>query len=221
MNEEKIRYMVDEIAKWSKLAAECKKELDKLKADFQKLGADALSDKKIKQTEFWGTGNAKVIVTHSESVKVVSHTYLTQILNSILNDFAKEKITYEYTDPFKEILAAICQGDYMEQSFEDVIAQISNDEKVKKALRKKLKGNWKKDIQTLVNLAGLKHEDAEHYAYFIQEIKNYEKIVHLLEAAGHAEGTPEFDAALKAIRHAAIVEEGVKVGIEFNDSEVA
>lgn len=217
-SQDKIRSMVDEIAKWSKLAQECKQELERLKGEFQKLGADALSDKKLKQIEFWGTGNAKVVVTLSETVKVVSHTFLMQTLDYLLKDFAKEKVTYEYTEPFKRILAAICQGSYVEeQSLDDVISQITDDEKTRKALRKKLKGNWDKDIQTLMNLSGLSREDAEHYAYFIQEILNYEKIVHLLEAAGHHKGTQDFDIALKAIEHAVIVEEGVKVGIEAEE----
>lgn len=216
-----IRGMVDEIAKWSKLAADCKKELERLKGEFQKLGTDALSDKKLKQVEFWGTGNAKVVVTQSETVKVISHTFLSQTLDYMLKDFAKEKVTYDYSEPFKQILAAICQGNYTEQSLDEAIVQITDDEKTRKALRKKLKGNWKKDVQTLINLAGLSKEDAEHYAYFTQEIMNYEKIVHLLEAAGHPKGSQDFDIALKAIQHAAIVEEGVKVGIEFDDNEVA
>jgi len=217
VTENKIKAMVDEIAKWSKLSDECKQELERLKGEFQKLGADALSDTKLKQVEFWGTGNAKVVVTHSETVKVFSHTFLLQTLDQLLKDFSKEKITYEYSDPFKRILAAICQGNYVEQSLDEAISQITEDDKTKKALKKKLKGNWEKDIQTLMSLTSMKGKEAEHYAYFIREIINWEKIVHLLEAAGHHRNTNDFDIALKAIKHAVIVEEGVKVGIETDE----
>lgn len=209
-----IKAKVDEYAKWDRLATECKTEIEKLKGFFQKLGTEELQDKKNKQTEYWGTNNAKVIVTCSESVKVVSHTFLLQTLGDILKDFAKEEPTYKYSDPFKRILTAIFQGTFVEQPLDEVIAQVTSDEKTRKVLKKKLKGNWEKDVATLKHLAGLSQKDAEHYAYFIQEAANYAKIVQLLEAAGHKKGTPSFDIALQAIKNAVIVEEGIKVGVQ-------
>lgn len=218
MIETEIRTKVDEIVKWSNLAIECKRELEKLKGEFQKYGIEEMSDKKLKQVEFWGSNNAKVVVTTSESLKVISHTFLQMTLDHVLKDFAKENVTYEYSAPFKRILTAICQGTYLEQSLDDAILTVTADEQTRKALRKKLKGNWEKDVETLKSLAGLSKADAEHYAYFIQEIMNYEKIVHLLEAAGHKQGTQDFDIALQAIRHATVVEEGIKVGIEAEEA---
>lgn len=217
MDDMSIKDKVDEIVKWSNLASECKRELDKLKGEFQKFGLEEMSDKKLKQVEFWGSNNAKVVVTTSESLKVVSHTFLLQTLDYVLKDFAKENTTYEYSAPFKRILTAICQGAYVEESLDNAISQVTTDEKTKKALHKKLKGNWEKDIETLKILVGLSQVDAEHYAYFIQEIINYEKIVNLLEAAGHHKDTQDFAIALKAIRHAVVVEEGIKVGIEAEE----
>jgi hypothetical protein len=215
-----IKAKVDEIVKWSNMVGECKRELDKLKGEFQKFGIEKMSDKKLKQVEFWGSNNSKVVVTTSESLKVISHTFLAQTLDHVLKDFAKENTTYEYSKPFKQILTAICQGTYVEESLDDAISQVTADEKTRKALWKKLKGNWGKDVQTLINLAGMSQVDAEHYAYFIQEIVYYEKIVHLLEAAGYKQGTPDFDTALKAIRHAVVVEEGVKVGIDAEQEDI-
>lgn len=220
MTKDEIRAKVDEIAKWSKLAAECKQELEKLKGEFSKLGEDELENTKLKQVEFWGTGPAKVVVTHSETVKVFSHTYLAQTLKQLLNDFAKEKFTYDYTEPFKRILAAICQKNYGKESLNDVIAQMAEDEKSRNVLKKKLKGHWEKDVKTLMGLTGMPREEAEHDIYFVHEAMNWDKIVQLLESAGYPKDTPEFKKALDAIEQAVIVEEGVKVGIEFPDSEV-
>ena len=62
-------------------------------------------------------------------------------------------------------------------------------------------------------------EDAEHYAYFIQEAAAYEKIVYMLETAGYKKGSDEFQAALDALRHAVIVEEGIKIGVEYSDED--
>lgn len=209
-----IKSLVDEFVKWDNLAADCKKEIEKLKAKFQALGVKELEDKKNKQVEFWGSNNAKVVVTKNETLKVASHTFLSQTLGDILKDFAKEKITYDYSEPFKRILIALFQGAYVEQPVDAIIAQITDDYKIRKTLKKKLKGNWEKDVATLELLAGLSTADAEHFAYFIQEAVNYEKIVQLLEAAGHQRGTQQFEVALQALKNAVVVEEGIKVGIE-------
>ena len=217
MDEALIKAKVDEFTKWANLADECKKEIEKLKGEFQKLGIEEMQDKKVKQVEFWGNNNAKVVVTCSESLKVVSHTFLLQTLGDVLKDFAKEKTTYEYSEPFKRILTAIFQGTYIEQALDEVIAQVTEDEKTRKALKKKLKGNWEKDVETLKSLAGLNQKDAEHFAFFVQESVNYEKIVQLLTAAGHQPGTPSFDIAIQAVKNAVVVEEGIKVGLEAEE----
>jgi len=209
---------VDNLSKWMKLAEEARKEIERIKGEFQKLGVEALNDKKVKQVEFWGSDNAKVVITCSESLKVVSHSFLSQTLGYILSDFVKEERIYKYTEPFKRILTAVFQGTYVEQSVDDVIAQVATDDKTATALKKKLKGNWEKDVETLKNLAGLRQMDAEHYAYFVQEAANYERIVQLLETAGYRKNTIEFEVALRAIRNAVVVEEGIKVGVEYDES---
>lgn len=213
MDEALIKAKVDEYAKWDRLAAECKTELEKLKGQFQKLGVEMLQDKKVKQVEFWGNNNTKVVVTCSETVKVVSHTFLLQTLGDILKDFAKEEPNYKYSEPFKRILTAIFQGTYVDQPLDDVISQITPDATLRKVLKKKLKGNWDKDVITLKNI-GLTQSHAEHFAFFIQEAVNFAKIVQLLEAAGHQKDSPTFEVALQAIKNAVIVEEGIKVGVQ-------
>ncbi|MTI82721.1 MAG: hypothetical protein FH756_02240 [Firmicutes bacterium] len=218
MDEATMKAKVDEYAKWVNLAAEAKIEIDRLKAEFQKQALDALENKKVKQVEFWGNDNAKVEVTTSETLKLVSYEFLKQAIGEVLvKDFVKAEPKYKLSEPFKRLLTAVFQGDYIEQSVDDVIAQITSDEKTKKTLKKKLKGNWKKDIVHLKNIAGLDDSDAEHFAYFVKEAKNHESIVNLLEAAGYKVGSQEFKEALKRIRHAVIVDEGIKVGLEVEE----
>lgn len=218
MDEAILKAKVDEFAKWMNLAAAAKKEIDKLKAEFQKEAVELMKDKKVKQMEFWGTKNAKVAVTTTETLKLVSYNFLLKVIGEVLiKDFVKEEPQYKLSEPFKRLLTAIFQGDYMEQPVDDVIAQISDNEKIRKTLKKKLKGNWEKDVENLKAIAGLDDGEAEHYAYFIQEAKNYEKIAHLLEAAGHAQNSDGFKKALDNIRHAVVVEEGIKVGLESED----
>lgn len=217
MVEALLKEKVDEFVKWSKLADDCKREIEILKGEFQKIGEELLADKKIKQVDIWGNSNAKVVVTESETVKVVHHLILSQLLGEVLKSYTKEEPTYKYSEPFKSILAAVCQGTYLKQSLSDAINQIPSDDKTKKVLEKKLKGTWKKDIKTLMNVAGLGQKDAEDYAYLVQEVLNYERIRQLCKAAGIDPEKPEFDSALETIKAAVIVEEGLKVGVETED----
>jgi hypothetical protein len=216
MDEAIIKNKVDEFAKWMKLAEDAKKQIDEFKAEFQKMALELMKDKKTKQVEFWGTKNAKVVVTTTETLKMVSYNFLLQVIGeTLINDFVKVDIQHKLSDPFKRTLIAIFQGDYGEQFIKDVIAQITDDEQTRKALNKKLRGNnWEKDVQNLKAIAGLNQNDAEHYAWFIKEAKSFGDIVHLLEAAGHERGSAAFQDALENLRHAVIVEEGIKVGLE-------
>ncbi len=218
MNESVIRAKVDEFVRWVDLAAEAKKEIEKMKAEFQKHAVELMKDKKVKQVEFWGTKNAKVTVTTTGTLKLVSYSLLQKVFGeTLLRDFVKEDPQYKLSEPFKRLLAAIFQGDYIEQPVDEVIAQVSDDEKIRKTLKKKLKGNWDKDIGNLKAIAGLGDREAEHFAYFIQEAMNYEKIAYLLEAAGYPRNSDEFEKALDGIRHAVVVEEGIKVGLETEE----
>lgn len=216
MDEAVIKAKVDEFAKWVDLADAAKKEIEKFKAEFQKLAEDLMNNKKIKQVEFWGTKNAKVVVTTTETTKLTFISKLKEVMEKALNDCIKEEDPkYKMTDYFKHVATAIFQGTYMEQSVDEVIAQISGDEKVRKTLKKKLRGKWNKDVEHLKNIAGLDDKEAEYFAYFIQEAFNYEKIVLLLTAAGYREGSDGFEDALRVIKNAVIVEEGIKVGLEI------
>ncbi len=218
MDEAIIKLRVDEFVKWTSLMDEAKKEIEKLKAEFQKKALELMKNKKVKQVEFWGTGNSRVAVTTTETLKLVSYNLLSKIIGeTLIKDFVREEMQYRLSEPFKRILAAAFQGNYVEQSLNGVINQITADEKTKKALKKKLKGNWEKDVESLKIIAGLGKNEAEHYAYFIQEAVNYEKIVYLLEAAGHArsnDGDDGFKSAMENIKHAVVVEENIKVSLE-------
>jgi len=210
-----IKDKVDEYVKWDNLLAAAKKEIEKLKVDFQKRGLELMADRKVKQVEFWGNENNKVVVTTTETLKLVSYNFLQKVIGeTLLKDFVREEPQYKLSEPFKRLLTAVFQGTYVEQPAQEIIAYLTDDEKTRAALRKKLKGNWEKDVKSLQIIAGLSREDAEHYAYFIAEAMNYEKIVHLLEAAGYEKDSDAFRAALDSLRHAVVVEEGIKIGVE-------
>ena len=215
MDKDNIKAMVDEYVKWDNLLAEAKREIEKLKADFQKWGLELMADKKVKQVNFWGNEHNKVVVTTTETLKLVSYSFLKNVIGeALLKDFVKEEPQYKLSEPFKRLLTAIFQGNYVDQPVQEIIDHLTDDKKTGTTLKKKLKGNWEKDVKALQVIAGLSREDAEHYAYFIVEAMNYEKIVHLLVIAGYEKDSGAFRAALESLRHAVVVEEGIKIGAE-------
>ena len=214
-----IKKLVDDYAKWDRLQKEAKAIIDGIKASLQETAVAMMKDTKQKQVEFYGTGSNKAVITEADTVKLVSPTLFKQVLGDVFGDFIKEKTTFEATEPFKRVLQAILQGEYGENTLDDAIRQMEVDDNTSKLLKKKLKGNWEKDVATLMTVAGMTKERAEHFAYFVKEAIDFEKIVTILGAAGHKYKTPDFDVSLTAIKHGAGVETSVKIGIEYDASQ--
>lgn len=218
MINEKLKNLVDEYTRWDRLQREAKVEIDKIKAQIQEIALPEIENSKHKSARYFGTSNNIVTVTTSETVKLISYSFLKAVLGETIEDFIKEEKSYKIADPFKKIVAPLCLGNYIEQKLADVIAQMNVDEKTAKVLKKKLKGDAQKDAKVLESL-GISPKDIEHWAYFIAEAMAYEKIVKMLEVAGHKEGTPEFEAAIADMKLAVITEEGLKIGIEYEDED--
>lgn len=214
-----IRELVDEYARWEKLSEDAKKEIENIKARLQKIAEKELENSKNKTIKYFGTSNNIATVTTAATVKMVSFSFLKSVLKDITGDYVKEAVSYTMTDPFKKMVAPLCTGSYIEQRLNDVIAQMNVDEITAKLLKKKLKGNPEKDSKVLAAI-GMNQEDIEHWVYFIAEAVAYEKIVRLLEVAGYPEETPEYEVAMKNMKLAVIVEESLKIGIEYEDESI-
>lgn len=215
----KIKQLVDDYAKWDSLTNQAKAEIEKIKAQIQELAIPEIENSKHKTVKYFGTNNNVAIVTTAETVKLVSYSFLKSVLGSVTEDFVKQEVDYKMSAPFKKMLAPICTGNYIEQRLDSVIAQIDIDAATTKLLKKKLKGDPVKDAKVLASV-GIDQDDMEHWLYFIAEAKAYEKIVKLLEVAGYKEGTPEFGVAIAEIKDAVIVEENLKIGIEYEEPKV-
>ena len=212
-----IKQLVDEYAKWDKLAAEAKSEIEKIRASIQKIAVAEMENSKNKTIKFFGTNNNIAIISTSETVKMVAYTYLKLILGGVIEDFVKEEKSYKMTDAFKKIVAPLCLGNFIEQTLDDVIAQMNVDSNAAKVLKKKLRGDVQKDSKVLASI-GMAQQDIDYWIYFINEAVAYERIVRLLEVSGHIKGSPEYNTALSGIKQALIVEEGLKIGIEYEES---
>ena len=150
-------------------------------------------------------------VGNSETVKPVSMVMVKKLLGEIFPDLVKEETTYRMTEPCKRLFALMYLGNYTEVSLDETIRAITKDEKLQRTLRKKLKGKYEKDTETLMKLAGLDAGDAADWAYLTAEVINWEWMLQILKAADW-KGTPQ--EAVDIIRSAVIVDEGLKVTVE-------
>jgi len=213
-----IKELVDEYSRWDNLAQQAKQEIEKIKARIQEIALQDLQNTKAQTMRDFGSTNNIATITTSETVKMVSYTLLCSVLGQVIGDFVKVEPSYKMSDPFKKIVAPICLGNYIEQKLDDVIVHMNVDEKTAKVLRKKLKGDAQKDAKVLASV-GMQPHEAEHWVYFIAEAVAYEKLVKMLEMTGYSEGTPDFTSAINGLKLALIVEEGLKIGIEYEDRE--
>lgn len=206
-----MKAKVDRLAELTRQMAAIKEEAETIKAWFEKQATDDLKDTKSKTMEYWGNGNSKVVVGNSETVKPISMTMVKKLLGDIFPDFVKEDISYTMTAPAKRLFSMMYLGNYTEGSLDDTIRAITQDEKIQRTLKKKLKGKYEKDTQVLMKAAGLTEQEASDWAYLTSEIINWEWMLQVLRSAEWS-GTPE--EAVEVIRAAIIVDEGIKVTIE-------
>ena len=206
-----IKANADRLVELTNQQSVIKAEIDEIKAWFEKIATDDLKDTKKKTIDYWGSNNSKVVVGNSETVKPVSMTMVKKLLGDVFEEFVKEDTSYKMTDPCKRLFAMIFLGNYTEGSLDETIKAITADEKIQRTLKKKLKGKYEKDTETLIKLAGLPEQEASDWAYLTAEIINWEWILQILKAA-EWKGTPQ--EAIEIIRAAVIVDEGIKVTVE-------
>lgn len=216
---DKVKKAVNELAKWDALMADGRKEMNTHKLTIQNEAATALENSKVKQVKYWGDESNCAVVTTAEKVDLVSIEYLKGVIpDNILKDFAKEEVQYKLTTSFKNIVGPLVRGDYTEKKIVDVVGEMKLPEDKSKVAKKKLKGKFEKDVEFLKTI-GYTKEEAEHWAYFISEAAAWERIVNLLEVCGYKENTQEFEEAINKLKHAVIVDETLKIGIEYEKEE--
>lgn len=214
MNE--IKAKADRLVELTNQQSAIKAEMDEIKVWFEKLAVDDLRDTKKKTVDYWGSNNSKVVVGNSETVKPISMTMVKKLLGDVFGDFVKEETAYKMTEPCKRLFSMMFMGNYTEGSLDETIRAITADEKIQRTLKKKLKGKYEKDTETLMKLAGLPEPEASDWAYLTAEIINWEWMLQILRAA-EWQGTPQ--EAVEIIRAAIIVDEGIKVTVEAEKAE--
>ena len=189
---------------------EIKNEIAQLKGYFETTASEELKNTKFKTISYWGDNNSKITVGMNETIKIVSNETLKKIFGNLYPELITEKQSYDLSSQAKKLLTPIFQGDYIETNLDEVLNAISADLSVQDVLKKKLKGDYKKDKDLIQKVAGIDEIRASELAYFAKEVIAYNKFKSILEACENT----NIKEAIDNIKIAVIVEEGIKVTFE-------
>lgn len=202
-----ISERIERMAYLTNRMSEDKAELDRHKAFFETQAEETLRDSKSKSVD-WLADAGKITVTEAASVKVLNPSILKRLFGEAYGNFVKEETKTDIKQAgVKRTLAAIFNGEYVDVSPAEVINQITDDEKTRAALKKKLKGtNFKKDSDNIMTLTGCDREYADDMAFLFAEAVTYDAFNTYTEL--------DFDEAVNQLRRAIIVDESIKVALE-------
>lgn len=180
MNKDIIVAKIDLAIKLDKELKAKKKELDNIKAELQSVALADMENKNLKYKQLFGD-NGSCDVWYREKFEVDSF----ELLKTVSGDIAegkiakKEEIKYEVESNFKKALIALYKGEYKNNDIEEILSGLGLDDKSRKVVVKKLKGDYIKDKKLLESL-GI-DKDIEEELDAIREAKNYELITRYFE----------------------------------------
>ena len=193
------------------------------KAELQARGISIMDDHNVKYVKFYGDAGSASI-TDSMSLDILNPDKLKKLIGEgVWNTKVKEstETKYKYDGKFEKMLKAIFTGDYtFEVTLEEFLDQmpLKPDDKQKKLLLKKLKGDFEKDKDTLTSvlLGGVKDgesaPDFDVELWYIYRIKNAELIRAFL---------PEelIDNTINEIRKCILVETKTSITLDYKEEE--
>lgn len=194
--------------------------LNSYKAELQVRGLAIMEDHNVKYTRFYGT-EGNVSITDSMSLDILNPGRLRALVGEDVYDMKvreEVKTTYRLDAKFERALKALFTGDYtFEMSLEEFLGEMSikPDEKQKKALLRRLKGDFEKDKETLQAVLapeGQEPPDFDVELWYIYRIKNGELIKAFL---------PEemVDGTIEAIRKCIMVESKTSITLDYDEEK--
>lgn len=213
LNTMEITAMVDRMAEIKRQTAALKSESDKIEAELLKQFEADVEDTKYRTVKYSGSG-AAVIANYADKVDLVYPSMLKKIFGEAYSDVVTEEVTYKLSANAKRLLAALYKKEYMRgTSVEMCISQISDDDKIRKVLSKRVKGkNFEGDKNNLMKIAGLSDEVASDYAYMIAEAAAWQEFERLMSASGGV-SDERVAEVLEYINAAVTVEETPKITV--------
>ncbi len=196
--------------------------MNSYKAELQARGLSIMEDHNVKYVKFYGN-TGSVAIMDSMSLDVLNPDKLKELVGeSIYKMRVKEEVktAYKFDSKFERALKAIFTGDYtFEMTLEEFLDEVFvMDEKQKKLLLKKLKGDFEKDKETLIAVLALdagmagRSPDLDVELWYIYRIKNGELIRAFL---------PEemIDATIEAVRKCILVETKTSITLDYDEEK--
>jgi len=193
--------------------------LNRYKAELQARGLALMEDRNVKYVKFYGK-EGSVAITDSMSLDILNPDKLKALVGEgVYNMKVKEEVkaSYKFDSRFERALKAIFTGDYtFEMTLEEFLDEmgIKADEKQKKLLMKKLKGDFEKDKELLLSVLAPEgpEPDLDVELWYIYRIKNGELIKAFL---------PEemIDETIKDIRKSILVETKTAITLDYDEEK--
>ena len=190
--------------------------MNSYKAELQARGLSLMEDRNVKYVKFYGE-EGSVAITDSMSLDILNPDKLKELVGEgVYKMKVREELkpAYKCDAKFEKALKAIFAGDYtFEMTMEEFLDEMSirPNEKQKKLLMKKLKGEFEKDKETLIAVLAPETEkepDFDVELWYIYRIKNGELIRAFL---------PEemLDKTIEEIRKCILVETKTALTLDY------
>ena len=204
---ENIRELVDQAVKLDAQIKAKTAELNEVKATLQAEGLRELENKNIRFLQFFGSSGT-CEVGYKQKMEVDNFGRLVEVLGDIVKEKAskKEEIKYDFDKKFKEALMLLYLGDYKEHDLERIllINLDITEEKQRKRLLKKLKGEYAADKKLLAS--GGVVEVAEEELDAIREQKNFELVTRFFDLQS---------VDMEALKKCIFVEDSLSLGLSY------
>lgn len=193
---------------------ESRMALNRYKAELQARGLALMDDYNIRYIKFYGEEGSAAVMD-SMSLDILNPDKLKELVGGVydMKVKAETKISYKCDSKFERALKAIFTGDYSFDDLEDFLGEMSikPDDKQKKLLLKKLKGDYEKDKETLLSVLAPEGEelDLEVELWYIYRIKNGELIRAFLSEE-------MLDKTIADIRKCILVETKTSITIDYD-----
>lgn len=213
LNTNEIAEKVNRLAEIKRQTAALKSESDGIEAELLKQFETDVEDTKYRTVRYSGDG-AAVIANYADKVALVYPSMLKKIFGEAYSDVVTEEVTYKLSANAKRLLAALYKKEYLRgTSVEMCISRISDDDKTRRVLAKRVKGkNFDGDKNNLMKLAGLDEGSASDYAYMIAEAAAWQEFERLLSASGGV-SDERISEILEYVNTVVTVEETPKITI--------
>lgn len=199
--------LVDEAIELDRRMKVDKKRLDEIKATLTSTAVNEMENRNLKYAQLYGE-SGHVNVSYKEKFEVDRFSILKETLGDLVEGkiTRNEEVKFTVENKFKKALIALFKDDYSnETTIDSVLEGLGLEATVLKAVKRKLKGDYFKDKQTLESI-GVKG-DLEEELDAIRLCKKYE-LVHRFFGDLTAE---QIDSVKKAI----FVEDGISIGLSY------